>query len=95
MCRESIGRCCHDEIRPWYSRAAEYLLCGSGPFVLPYCKPLTAGLRLDGLERWSRNTRVIQEHRERLLASDTIKISLNSTVTGFALSAKTAVGSRA
>jgi choline dehydrogenase-like flavoprotein len=76
-----------DEIEPWYSRAAEYLLCGTGPFVLPYGKPLTAGLRLDGLERWSRNTRVIQEHRERLLASERIKICLNTTVTGFALSA--------
>ncbi len=76
----------HDEIRPWYSRAAEYLLCGTGPFVLPFAKPLTAGLRLDGLERWSRNTRVILEHRERLLASEKIKISLNSTVTGFGLS---------
>jgi choline dehydrogenase-like flavoprotein len=77
---------CHGEIHPWYSRAAEYLLCGSGPFVLPYPKRLRGGITLNGLERWSRNTRVIQEHRERLLASERIKISLNSTVTGFELS---------
>ena len=25
----------HDEIRPWYARASEYLLCGTEPFLVP------------------------------------------------------------
>jgi choline dehydrogenase-like flavoprotein len=76
----------HDEIRPWYRRAAEYLLCGSDRFDLPYKRKLSDGLTLDFVERWARESKVILEHRERLLASKHIRISLRSTVTRLNLS---------
>lgn len=76
----------HGEIRPWYRPAAEYMLCGGAPFELPYRRTLSAGLTLDGVERWCRESRVILAHRERLLASERIKLSLHSTVTRLNLS---------
>jgi hypothetical protein len=76
-----------DEIGRYYRRATEYLLCGSDEFTLPYKRKLTGGLTLDGVERWARNSRVILEYRERMLASEHIRLSLNSTVTGLNLSA--------
>jgi hypothetical protein len=72
----------HDEIRPWYKPAAEYLLCGSDEAMYPYKRKLTAGITIDAVERWARESRVILEHRAKLLASARIHISLNSTVTG-------------
>jgi choline dehydrogenase-like flavoprotein len=77
----------HDEIRPWYARAAEYLLCGNDVFSIPYKRGLTGGLTLDGVERWSHEPKVILEHRDRLLGSERIRLSLRSTVTGLNLSA--------
>ncbi|MGD0797866.1 MAG: GMC oxidoreductase [Acidobacteriaceae bacterium] len=77
----------HEEIRPWYAPAAEYLLCGSGPFCLPHRPPLGAGLTLDHVERWARESRVILEHRDRVLQSKRIRLVLKSTVTGLNLSA--------
>lgn len=76
----------HDEIRPWYSRASEYLLCGNEPFSIPYKQELGGGLRLDSVERWARESRVILAHRDHLLGSERIKLSLKSTVTGLNLS---------
>ena len=75
----------HDTVRPYYKSAAEYMLCG-GAFELPYAQPLTGGLTLHTVERWARQSRVILVHRDRLLASPHIALSLNSTVTGFDLS---------
>ena len=76
----------HDEIRPWYSKAAEYLLCGNDVFSIPYKRVLTGGLTLDFVERWAREPKVILQHRDRLLGSERIKLSLSSTVTGLNLS---------
>ena len=84
-----IGR---EEIRPWYERAAEYMLCGSGIFSIPYKKKLTDGLMFDSVERWSWEQKLILWHRKHLLASERINLSLNSTVTNLDLSA---VGQRA
>ena len=70
----------HDDIRPYYARAAEYLLCGSGVFDVPYKRPLVGGLTLNFVERWARESRVILEHRDRLLASERIHLSLSTTV---------------
>jgi choline dehydrogenase-like flavoprotein len=75
----------HDEIRPWYKQASEYLLCGSDNFDLPYRRKLTGGLTLNYVERWARESKVILEHRERLLASKHIHISLKTTVTALNL----------
>jgi choline dehydrogenase-like flavoprotein len=77
----------HEEIRPFYKRATEILLCGSDAFAVPYKRRLTGGLTLDGVERWARNSRVIVEHRERIMTSERIRLSLNSTVTAVNLSA--------
>lgn len=70
----------HDEIRPWYKPATEYLLCGSDQFDYPYSRELASGLSLDTVERWARESKVILEHRERILQSKKIKLSLNTTV---------------
>jgi choline dehydrogenase-like flavoprotein len=75
----------HDELRPWYERATEYLLCGSGQFSIPYHRQLAQGLTLDFVERWSRESRVILEHREHLVQSTKIRLSLTSTVTALNL----------
>ncbi len=75
----------HDELRPWYERATEYLLCGGGQFLIPYHRHLAQGLTLDFVERWSRESRVILEHRERLVQSTQIRLSLTSTVTALNL----------
>jgi choline dehydrogenase-like flavoprotein len=76
----------HDEIRPWYAKAAEYLLCGNDTFCTPYKRVLSGGLTLDFAERWAQEPRVILEHRDRMLRSEQIKVSLNSTVTGLNMS---------
>jgi hypothetical protein len=77
----------HDEIRPFYKPASEVLLCGSDAFTLPYKRKLSDGLTLDGVERWSRETKIILEHRTRILASQRVRLSLKSTLTGLNLSA--------
>ena len=77
-----------EQVRPYYRRAAEYLLCGSDVFSVPYSRELSGGLKLDGVERWARNSRIILEHRDRLLRSERIRVSLNSTVTGLELNAE-------
>jgi len=75
----------HAEIRPFYTPAANYLLCGpvsgdSLEFTLPFTPPLTGGVTIDHVERWARESRIILEHRVRLLASPRIHLALNSTV---------------
>jgi choline dehydrogenase-like flavoprotein len=69
------------EVEPFYARAAEYLLCGNAEFDIAYKRPLSAGLTLNFVERWARDSRVINLHREHLLASAAIRISLQTTVT--------------
>jgi GMC oxidoreductase len=75
----------HEEIRPWYRAASEYTLCGGDRFEFPYERPLVEGLTLDFVERWATESRLVLRHRERLLASPRIHLSLHSTVTGFRL----------
>ena len=75
----------HDEIRPWYKVAAKYMLCGGDRFELPYERKLTGGLTLNFLERWAVESRLILRHRESLIRSPRIKLSLKTTVTGFNL----------
>lgn len=77
----------HDDLRPWYRPATDYLLCGNGSYDPPYGRTLADGLTLDFVEHWSRSTQIILQHRARLLASQRIKLSLNSTVTGLNFSA--------
>lgn len=76
----------HNEIRPWYQRACEYLLCGNDSFVIPYGRELSNGLTLDTVERWATESRIILVHREHLVRSSRIKISLRSTLTGLNVS---------
>ena len=70
-----------DDLRPWYERASEIMLCGSGSFAIPYERKLTDGLTVEFVERWSGETKVILAHREHLLRSQRIRLSLNTTVT--------------
>jgi len=65
MQRDFVADACwpigHDEIRPWYARAAEYLLCGNDTFSVPYKQILTGGLTMDCVERWARESKTILE----------------------------------
>jgi GMC oxidoreductase len=72
----------HESILPWYAIASKYLLCGNDDFTMPYRTPLTDGLKLDSVERWSTTPRLIEVHREALLRSQRIRICLRSTVVG-------------
>lgn len=76
----------HNEIRPWYRQASEYTLCGGDRFTIPYERELGRGLTLDFVERWATESKLILRHRQRLLNSQRIHLSLNSTVIGFRLS---------
>lgn len=71
----------HDEIRPWYAQAAEALLCGNDAFQVPHGRSLIAGLTLDFVERWARESKLILAHRNHLLRSGSIKVCLRATVT--------------
>jgi choline dehydrogenase-like flavoprotein len=76
----------HDEVRPWYAQAAEYLLCGNDTFFIPSKRTLSGGLTVDYVERWARESKLILKHRDRLLGSEQIRVSLKSTVTSLNLS---------
>jgi choline dehydrogenase-like flavoprotein len=73
------------EIQPYYAKAADYLLCGSDKFIIPYGRELAGGLTLDSVERWARDSQIIRVHREGLLDSQRIHIALRTTVTGIDL----------
>lgn len=75
-----------DVVRPFYARAAEILLCGSDRFELPLERRLTAGLTLDFVERWTRESRLMLEHRDRLENTPGIWIALNNPVVDLNLS---------
>ena len=75
----------HDDIRPWYKLASKYLSCGDGSFLFPYSRTLEDGLTLDCVERWLTEPRLILIHREALMRSQRIRVSLKSTVTGLHL----------
>jgi choline dehydrogenase-like flavoprotein len=70
------------DIRASYEGAAKHLLCGSADFHVPYLRPLRDGLVADSVERWARDSRILLAHRKRLMDSERIQLSLNSTVTG-------------
>src|SRR5277367_1559297 len=70
----------HDEIRPWYKPACEYLLCGDDTFEKPLSRELSAGITAEFVERWATESRVVLVHRERLEKSERINLCLNSTV---------------
>ncbi len=70
----------HEEIRPWYKPACEYLLCGDDTFQKPLSRELSAGITAEFVERWATESRVILVHRERLQKSERINVCLNSTV---------------
>jgi choline dehydrogenase-like flavoprotein len=75
----------HSAISPWYKEAAKYLLCGNDNFHMPYARELKDGLTLDWVERWATNSRIVDVHRDALIASKRIKICLRSTVSGLKL----------
>jgi choline dehydrogenase-like flavoprotein len=70
----------HEDIKPWYRQACEYLLCGDDTFQIPFRRELSDGISVEFVERWATESRVALVHRERLQQSDRIKVCLNSTV---------------
>ncbi|MBV8629319.1 MAG: GMC family oxidoreductase [Silvibacterium sp.] len=78
----------HEEIRPWYRQACDYLLCGDDTFEKPLARELTHGITAGFVERWATESRVILKHRERLEKSERIKVCLNSTVVDLDLGAE-------
>jgi choline dehydrogenase-like flavoprotein len=70
------------DIEPWYSKAAEYLLCGSDHFISKplYLPGLGEDVSAESLERWSTEPRLALVHRGRIERSERIKLFLNSTV---------------
>lgn len=72
----------HGDIKPWYAKAAEYLLCGDGSFDSPpsHLRPLGTDVSADFQERWSTESRLALVHRKRIERSERITLYLNSTV---------------
>jgi choline dehydrogenase-like flavoprotein len=72
----------HDELRAWYPRAAEYLLCGNGKFrnAPDQLPAANSDLNVDALERWASQPRLALIHRARIESSRRITLCLNSTV---------------
>jgi choline dehydrogenase-like flavoprotein len=69
----------YEDIEPWYRPASSYLQAGY-TFSFPLTRPLTSGLTLDRVERWTKEPRVAVLYRERLQKSERIKILLHRTV---------------
>jgi len=77
----------HDDIKPWYGRAAEYLLCGDDTFSMPGSRELGDEVTAAFVERWSMQSRLMLEHRERIERSPRVTVCLNSTVVDLDLGA--------
>lgn len=79
----------HDELRPWYARASEYLQCGTDQFEAApaHLKSLPPEVSAASLERWATESRIALIHRKSLEASRRIHISLNTTVVGLVFDA--------
>jgi len=73
------------DVDGWNRRAGEILQCGD-TFDIPCVRKLSHGLAMDSVERWARRPQLMLDYRQRLLQSDRIRLSLNSTVTGINLS---------
>jgi len=72
----------HQELRPWYARASEYLLCGSDRFrrAPAHMNGRHPDLSLEALERWATESRIALIHRAAIEASRHITLCVNSTV---------------
>jgi len=79
----------HNDVKPWYARAAEYLLCGDDTFYSPprYLHDLGDDVSVGFLERWATESRLALVHGKRIERSDRIKLCLNSTVVDLDLGA--------
>jgi choline dehydrogenase-like flavoprotein len=80
----------HDDVKPWYARAAEYLLCGDDTFYSPprHLHTLGADVCVAFLERWSTESRLALVHGRRIDRSKRITLCLNSTVVDLDLGAE-------
>jgi choline dehydrogenase-like flavoprotein len=71
----------HDEVKPWYARASEYLLCGNDTFFSAPKRLSERGvLSAACLERWSAEPQLARVHEARIEQSERITVCLNSTV---------------
>jgi choline dehydrogenase-like flavoprotein len=78
-----------DDVKPWYARAAEYLLCGDDTFYSPprHLHSLGADVSVAVLERWSTESRLALVHGKRIEHSERITLCLNCTVVDLDLGA--------
>jgi len=90
MARGFVADACwpieHEAVSPWYKQAAKYLLCGSDRFAMPH-RFSNSVFTMDFVERWATDSQIINVHRDALLRSKRIQISLRATVVGLKLSA--------
>jgi GMC oxidoreductase/FAD binding domain len=79
----------HDDVKPWYARAAEYLLCGDDTFYSPprHLCGLGADVSVATQERWSTESRLALVHGKRIECSRRITLCLNCTVVDLDLGA--------
>ncbi len=78
----------HDEIKPWYEKAAAFLDFRKAAFSEPHpdWTPLDE-ITFDQLERWVPRIAMGAVHRKQLEASKAIHVLMNATVTELCLSA--------
>lgn len=78
--------CGHEEIRPYYADACEFLGCGPSVFHAERVAGIAGGENLgsmDSLERWSVRPDMFQRHRQWLSRSKSVHLYPGCTVTGF------------
>jgi len=78
----------HDEIKPWYEKAAAFLDFGKAAFSEPHPDwiPLKE-ITFDRLERWVPRIDMGTRHRKQLEESPFIRVLMDATVTELCLSA--------
>lgn len=76
-----------DDVRLYYPRAAELLLCGSDRFNIPVERQLHGDLTLNFVERRTREPKLMLEYREKLENTPGIWIAINNPIVDLQLRA--------
>jgi len=76
----------HEDLKPWYPRAAHYLDCGDGGFVSPPANWRDSpDVSVQTFERLSSQPRLARRFSGRLKSSRSLRVGLRSVATGLAL----------
>jgi choline dehydrogenase-like flavoprotein len=70
----------HDDIKSWYVKTAEYLLCGDATFSSAPPYELGPDVTIARMERWSRQPRLMLMYQGRIARSERVTFCLGSTV---------------